>query len=227
VRAPTAKSSTSPGRALTPEETDRLLAVADADRWAALWHLLVWCGPRPSEALALKWGDIDFEQATVRIERALVPVNKVWTFAATKTRRARTVPLPLPVLTALRRHQKRQEAEKAAAGENYQDQGLVFADPAGRIVPAWVFSKSWKRLLKKAGVDPTYRLYDARHTSATRLVEHGVDFKNVADVLGNSAKMIAERYGHGRLEVQREALEAIASRSAATTPQAPRPVALA
>jgi hypothetical protein len=38
----------------------------------------------------------------------------------------------------------------------------------------------------------------------------GLDFKNVAGILRNSAETIAERYGHAREGVQREKLKAVA-----------------
>jgi hypothetical protein len=40
----------------------------------------------------------------------------------------------------------------------------------------------------------------------------GLDFKNVADILGNSAKMVAERYGHARDDVQRATFDAVAAK---------------
>ena len=73
-----------------------------------------------------------------------------------------------------------------------------------------MIQKAWKRLLEAAEVATDFRLYDARHTALTRLVEYGLDFRNVADIAGNSAKMIAEVYSHGRNDVQRAALDAIA-----------------
>jgi integrase len=48
-----------------------------AGRWArehadnfALWHVLAFTGMRRGEALALRWRDLDLDEATVRIRRS-------------------------------------------------------------------------------------------------------------------------------------------------------------
>lgn len=208
------------GRALDPADTARLLQVADADPLAALWRIMLTLGLRPSEALALSWHDVRLEApATLRVERALVRLGTEWRFGPGKTKKSRrSIPLPLPVLAALRVHRKRQAEERLAAGEEYRDHDLVFADPRGAIIAPWVIQKQWKALLRAAGLPTAYRLYDARHTAATRLVETGLDFLNVAGIIGNSPKMVGEVYGHARLDMQRDALDCVAAGT--VTPQA-------
>jgi integrase len=199
------------GRALSPEETDAVLKAAETDPFAALWTVYLRLGLRPSEALALKWDAVDMAGERLTVSRSLVRVEGEWRFGPTKTDKARHVHLPLPVLAALKTHRARQNEEKLAAGEYYRDIGLVFADPRGYIIAPWIVQKRWKALLETAGVATGYRLYDARHTVTTRLVESGLDFRNTADIVGNSAKLIAEVYAHGRSDVQRDALDAIAT----------------
>jgi integrase len=58
------------------------------------------------------------------------------------------------------------------------------------------------------------RFHDLRHTAATKLLEHGTPFAVVAQILGWSASTavrMAKRYGHIRPEVQRHALEGVAT----------------
>ena len=55
-------------RALTVEEVQRLFEVA-GERSRGLWYMAaLWAGLRRSELIALKWGDIDFERATLTVE---------------------------------------------------------------------------------------------------------------------------------------------------------------
>jgi integrase len=214
IKRASEKDREHPGRALTPGETAAVLTAADPDPFAALWQVYLRLGLRPSEALALTWDPVtgvDLEGARLTVSRSLMRVDGEWRFGVPKTKKVRTVHLPLPVLTALKAHKAQQNAEKLAAGEHYQDQGLVFADPRGYFIAPWVIQKRWKALLQAAGITTEYRLYDARYTALTRLTEYGLDFKNVAEIAGNSAKMIAEVYAHGRLDVQRAALDQIAS----------------
>jgi len=61
---------------------------------------------------------------------------------------------------------------------------------------------------------PGLRYHDCRHTPATKLLEQGTPFAVVAQILGWSASTavrMAKRYGHIRPEVQRRALDAIAT----------------
>jgi integrase len=201
------------GRALSPAETETVLQAADGDPLAALWRLYLTLGLRPSEALALTWDPatgVDLAGARLTVSRTLARMGQEWHFAPPKTGKVRTLHLPLPVLVALKAHKARQNEEKLAAGEHYRDDQLVFADPGGYVIAPWVVQKRWKALLQRAKVATGYRLYDARHTALTRLTEYGLDFRNIGDIAGNSAKMIAEVYSHGRTEVQRAALDAIA-----------------
>jgi integrase len=190
-----------------------VLTAAETDPLAALWLVYLRLGLRPSEALALTWGPggVELDQGRLTVSRSLVRVEGEWRFGPPKTKKLREVHLPAPVLAALKAHKARQAAEKLEAGEHYCDLGLVFADPRGYIIPPWIVQKRWKALLETAKVATDYRLYDARHTVTTRLVEAGLDFRNVADIVGNSAKLIAETYAHGRSDVQRAALDAIAA----------------
>lgn len=58
------------------------------------------------------------------------------------------------------------------------------------------------------------RFHDLRHTAATKLLENGAPFAVVAQILGWSARTavrMAKRYGHIRPEVQRRALDGIAT----------------
>ena len=80
-------------QALTKEEATRLLAVPT--KHACLFAFLVTTGSRRSEALGLKWPDIDLEKATVTIQRTLQwHTTGGFYFAETKTKGSRrTVPL--------------------------------------------------------------------------------------------------------------------------------------
>jgi hypothetical protein len=58
------------------------------------------------------------------------------------------------------------------------------------------------------------RFHDLWHSAATKMLENGVPFATVAQVLGWSASIairMAKRYGHIRPEAQRHALESIAT----------------
>lgn len=72
---------------------------------------------------------------------------------------------------------------------------LVFCQRNGRPYQASNDSRAWKAFLLSAGVDPV-RLHDARHTSATMLLEMGVQPRVVMELMGWSQVSMLTRYQH-------------------------------
>ena len=88
----------------SPEQLDRFLAVALQPSYAPYgraWEVMARCGLRPSEAYALKPGDLDLTAKTVRVERALDLDRSV---KATKTHETRTVRLSATAVESLKKH---------------------------------------------------------------------------------------------------------------------------
>jgi len=57
--------------AMTQDEVERFLKAAASSRWAPFFHLLVGTGLRPSEALALRWRDVDLAKGTLTVRRSV------------------------------------------------------------------------------------------------------------------------------------------------------------
>lgn len=62
------------------------------------------------------------------------------------------------------------------------------------------------RAVKESGVAP-FRLYDLRHTWATRAAESGIDLVTLAAMLGHSRIQMVMRYAHPTQDHQAEAME--------------------
>ena len=63
----------------------------------------------------------------------------------------------------------------------------IFFTKAGRPLSVHnVHNRSWKPLLKRAGLPETTRMHDLRHTAATLLLSRGVPVKVVSEVLGHA-----------------------------------------
>jgi hypothetical protein len=89
-------------------------------------------GLRPSEALGMKWTDVDFTESVVHVRRALERRDGEYVFKETKSRTSRrSIPLPRVCADGLRAHRKRQLEERLAAGSEWQDHDLVFSTPTG------------------------------------------------------------------------------------------------
>ena len=72
-------------------------------------------------------------------------------------------------------------------GSLYRPGGLVFANELGGIInPSNLRNHSFARLLKRAGLPPTTRFHDLRHTCATLLLSRNVNPKIVSEMLGHA-----------------------------------------
>lgn len=190
---------------LTRKEQERVLKELESTRYYAFWHLLFSTGMRPQEALALQWQDVDFKARRVSINKAL---KRNQTVGPTKTPASRrTVTVPQEALGVLREHRKDQIKEQFQRGPEWNTEGFVFATVNGNPPNHSNLGSTWKRSLEKAGV-PHRRIYDIRHTHATRLMSKGVNPKLVQDRLGHgSVEITLNTYSH----VQPEDRDAVAN----------------
>jgi integrase len=185
-------------RALSAEETRRMLETAVEDRLEALYVLAVHTGMRQGELLALRWQDVDMENAVVSVRRSLTRSGGKVVFGEPKTKKSRrSIRLTPQAAEALRSHLERQLRDMDILGDRYQDQGLVFTtDTGGPINPSNLRQRSFAPLLQRAGL-PHMRFHDLRHTCATLLLSRGVHPKFVQELLGHATIAITlDTYSH-------------------------------
>src|SRR5918995_1243098 len=185
---------------LSASEARKLLEAAQGDKLEALYVLAVHTGMRRGELLGLKWPDVDWENATVRVRRTLTRTDNGRRFdlGEPKTKKSRrTVRLTLRAVEALRSHRARQAEEKLGAGAFYHDQDLVFAGEGGGLInPSNLRQRSFKPLLKRA-VLPQITFNDLRHTCASLLFQRNVHPKLVQELLGHASIAITlDTYSH-------------------------------
>src|SRR5215217_866384 len=181
-------------RPLNRDETCALLKAAEGDRFEALYFVAVHTGMRPGEILALKWDDVDLESGTLQLNRALSDGE----FTAPKTARSRRrIKLTTGSAKALRTHRKRQLEERMQKAGLWKDHGLVFPSTVGTPLSHRNVVRSFKTLLKRAGLPAGTRLYDLRHTCATLLLSRNVHPKYVQELLGHaSVAQTLDTYSH-------------------------------
>lgn len=108
---------------------------------------------------------------------------------------------------ALRRHAGRQAEECRAAGNEWRETGLVFANAVGgSLTTTNVTYRSFRPLLERAGL-PLIRFHDLRHTAATLLLGKGIHPKVVSELLGHSQVGVTlDLYSHVTPTMHREAV---------------------
>ena len=170
-----------------PTRLPRCLAVADVrallqaavhacstTRLAAV--LLFATGVRVSELAAIRIGDIDVEQRSVRISG--------------KGNRERQVFIPDESISTLVQDYIAAEHPKAIGAEK------LFVNAAGRSATASCIRSRIKTLARTAGLQRRVTPHMLRHTAATALLEAGVDIRFVQRLLGHQTIATTQIYTH-------------------------------
>lgn len=203
------------GTGLSVDQARTLLAAVEADRLAALYVVAVYLGLRRGELLGLRWEDVDLDAETLQVAHTLQRVEGQLQLQPPKTRTSRrTVPLPDPVVEALRAHRVAQGKERLAASAEWVDTGMVFTTTVGTPIDPDNLSRSWYLVRTVLG-EPLPRFHDLRHTCVTLLLSEGVAPHIVQQIVGHSGIDVTMTiYAHASLEEKRKALRLLGKRLA-------------
>ncbi|MFJ9079448.1 tyrosine-type recombinase/integrase [Streptomyces sp. NPDC102278] len=196
---------------LTAAEARQFLQAASGDRLNALYELALRTGLRKGELLGLRWEDLDLAGGTVSIRRTLQRTRtQGLTTLHTKTRASeRRIALPTECVNSLKIHRERQQEERRAAGTGWKDNELIFTTPTGRPFDPTNLTRRFRGLLDRAGLR-RIRFHDLRHSTATLLLEQGVDLVVIKELLGHAhIGVTAGVYAHVRLRLQRQAIDTL------------------
>lgn len=188
---------------LSSDEAKRFLAACNGDKHGLVFEIALFTGMRPSEYLALRWSDIDFDKNHLRVSRSLKRLRgEKFEIGELKTKSSRRViPLSASLIEKLKNH--RREAAK-----NKYD--LVFAAENGEPLSTHNLARrNFKNILKAAEIDTTkFNPYSLRHSCATLLFASGVSVKTVQERLGHSsANITMDTYIHFIPSLQDEATD--------------------
>jgi len=177
------------GRAMSPEEYQKLMRNTDA-YFRRVLVTLRWSGMRPAELRGLEWEHLD-------LERGCIVLFRHKTSRTRRDRKPRIVilhPVVIRLLIWIRRNQPISK--------------FVFLNSRDR---PWTRSaidlRMWK-LRKKVGIDPSCKLYSARHAWASQAAMNGVDLVTLAELLGHTTTQMASYYVHvsGQFEHLRQSV---------------------
>lgn len=138
-------------------------------------------GMRMGEVCGLQWGDINFKERTITIERTLGCVYDVLTrtsrlVASTpKTKNSyREIPIPMVLLRELKAFRPKGKCEGLYVLTNTDSP----FNPRG-------YRTEYTRLLRQLKI-PHVKFHGLRHSFATRCIESGVDPKTLSAILGHA-----------------------------------------
>jgi integrase len=194
---------------LTTDEARQYHAAAEGHRLAALFELALRTGLRKGELLGLRWEDIDLDAGTASIRRTLqrTRTGGLTTLPTKTVSSERRIALPAPCLLSLRAHRDQQTQEKEKAGAGWVDSRHVFTRPDGHPIEPATLTRHFNALLRRAHLRQI-RFHDLRHSTATLLLEQGVELVVIKELLGHAhIGVTATVYAHVRLRLQRDAID--------------------
>lgn len=196
---------------LNEDQAQQFLIACTGSEFEAVFYLALTTSMRQGELLGLKWSDVDWEKGSLLVQRQLQQVeNKGYALVPPKTKAGkRQLKLGEASMAQLAAQRERQQVAKAAAGNRWQENDLIFPTTIGTPLDNHRVMHEFKKILRRAGL-PNIRFHDLRHTSITLLLEMGTPVNTVQRRAGHSkASVTTDIYGHASVRGQEQAAEAI------------------
>ena len=173
--------------------------------------MLLHTGMRRGECCGLKWEDIDFENQTISITRALLylPNTGVYEDTPKTASSVRIIKVAPSLIEILKDYKAWQEAQAMKVGSAWEDSGRVFTNgKGGNINPGTVTSWFHNFVSENRVKLPYVSIHSLRHTHATILIESGVSLTTTAKRLGHvNAAVTSAFYAHTIASMDAKAAE--------------------
>ena len=165
--------------------------------------ICLYTGIRIGEVCSLKWGDIDFVNNTISINRTSQRISNVSDREISKTKiivttpksinSIRTIPIGISVIDILKSYCSNKDCYILTGTNNPKD--------------TRVYEKHFERLLIKCNLRKI-NFHSLRHTFATRCIESGIDIKSLSEILGHSNYSVTLNiYVHSSIDQKRRSID--------------------
>ena len=181
-----------PREPITEEQRDLILRTWKGHRMGVPALIMLYCGLRRGELLALLWSDIDFSARTLSVSKAADMPTNATTIKKPKTRAGiRTVPIPNAILPALQ--WARREATSIYVCPSMNTGGIMSAKAYGQAWRSYMHylniqagGKDRSRINPKVIAMEPFTAHQLRHSYATMLYDADVDVKTAQKLLGHA-----------------------------------------
>lgn len=169
--------------------------------------LSLYAGLRIGEVCALQWGDFDFENNIVNIQRTIMRIQDITPGAEKKTKiligqpktenSLRAIPLPSFLINYIRKEYGRKYHYILTGSEHYME-------------PRTYYLK-YKKTMQHCNLGH-FTYHALRHTFATRCIENNFDLKSLSEILGHAnVTTTMQRYVHPSMSLKRQHMDNLES----------------
>jgi len=194
-------------RFFTTSQLKNILEVCESATYATCFYILANTGMRISEALGLRWCDVDLSGGWIRIGRIFCRAT-MQIEERTKGGHSRIIGLNGALREVLLRERQR--------GHSLGSQDLIVAMPNGQSPGHPRVRNVFESNVRKSGLGH-HGLHDLRHSFASAFMMSGGSLWDLKTILGHSTIDLTERYSHfspSHLRQQAEQVSFGVSRSA-------------
>ena len=163
------------------DEFEQFISVVDDTTYKTLFSMLFYTGRRKGEVLALSPTDIknDYISFSKSITRKTL-TDSPYEVTSTKTEKVARTPICKPLRKIL-------DEYEAPSGQFFFGGDKPFTDTTIR--------RAFNKYCDKAGVKPI-RIHDLRHSFVSLIIHLGGNLTVVADLIGDTLKVVTETYAH-------------------------------
>ncbi|MEU3222545.1 tyrosine-type recombinase/integrase [Streptomyces sp. NPDC006976] len=192
-----------PSKSLTLKQADAVLVAAQDSPLYAYVVVSLLTGGRTEEMRPLCWDHVDLDGDTT-VTPEIPPHIAVWrsvrSSGDTKTKKSRrTLALAGRAVDALKVQRERQGWQRLAAGDQWQESGLVFTSAVGTELDAANVRREFRKVLAGAaqmpGVDLAPHEWTTRETRTSFvsiLSDRGIPLEEISRLVGHSSTAVTE-----------------------------------
>lgn len=151
-------------------------------------YLTIATGLRLGELMGLTWGHFNMKNGSLTISQANQYVPKLGTFTKEPKNESssRTIIIPEPMIDLLKVYKKHQLEQQLKCGNKWVDTDFMFTKWNGEAMYPYTISNWFPKFLEVSKLRKI-TFHDLRHTSATILINAGVNIRE-----------LSSRFGHAR-----------------------------
>ena len=200
----------------TLEEMDYvkgLLANANIRLRTAIF-LIMDTGCRREEVIGLKWKDIDFDNKTIDINKAVVSTTSNAPLTKKRVREKcvktkhslRKIGVPQVSMDMLKQY----KYFKKDSGLKVRDDDYVFTNwDSNQVLDPNRLTTDWYNFRRDNNIKKQVTVHGLRHSNATFLLSTGAIDKDVAKRLGHTTEVLSRIYTHSNIEDDKKLVESL------------------